>query len=107
MRWIKIFNSIEEGAEAIPAGNSRLVEIGDLKICLSNFDGDFKASENSCPHRGEDLHKGMVNYLGEIICPWHNYRFSLETGVESSQRCRDLAIYRTKSNEEGVFVSIP
>lgn len=107
MRWIKIFNSQQEGFEAIPQGSSRLVVIGELKLCLSNFQNTFKACEYACPHRGEEMHKGMVNYLGEIICPWHNYRFDLETGAESSGRCKDLILYRTRVSEEGVFVNIP
>ena len=107
MRWIKIFNSVEEGVKEIPSGTSRLVVIGELKICLSNFDNTFKASDNSCPHRGEELHKGMVNYLGELICPWHNYRFDLDTGAESASRCHDLKLYQTKISEEGVFINIP
>lgn len=107
MRWIKIFNSAAEGQAVIPSGSSRQVIIGELKLCMSNFDNSFKACENFCPHNGEELHKGMVNYLGEIICPWHNYRFDLSTGAESSGRCRDLELYPTKITEEGVFVGIP
>jgi len=107
MRWINIFSSIEEARNVIPSGSSRLVIIGETRICLSNFENAFKASENSCPHLGEQLHKGMINYLGEIICPWHNYRFDLSTGEESSRRCRDLLLYQTKTTEEGLFVAIP
>ena len=107
MGWIRIFKTKKEGLEAIPNSSSRLVVIGDMKICLSNFENEFKASEHTCPHRGEELHKGMVNYIGEIICPWHNYRFDLNTGVESSGRCRDLVIYPTKISDEGIFVSLP
>jgi len=107
MRWIKIFRSVEEARNVIPSGSSRLVIIGEIKICLSNFGDNFHASENNCPHLGEQLHKGMINYLGEIVCPWHNYRFDLTTGEESSRRCRDLVLHRTKATEEGVFVAIP
>jgi 3-phenylpropionate/trans-cinnamate dioxygenase ferredoxin subunit len=107
MRWIKIFNSEQEAVNTIPEGSSRLIIIGEIKVCLSNYKNTFKASENSCPHLGEQLHKGMINYLGEIICPWHNYRFDLTTGEESARRCRDLKLYPTKASEEGVFIGIP
>ena len=107
MRWIRIFKSVDEGIKAIPSGSSRQVIIGDFKLCLSNYENNFKASENSCPHLGEELHKGMVNYLGEIICPWHNYRFDLNSGAEADRRCSDLKLYQTKITEEGVFVCIP
>jgi len=107
MRWIKIFESFEKGKEIIEEGKSKLVIIGERKICLSNFRNSFKASENKCPHLGEELHKGKLNYLGEIICPWHSYRFNLTTGEESDRRCGDLMIYPTRADQEGVFIGIP
>jgi len=52
------------------------------------------------------LSKGKVNYLGEVICPWHNYRFDLQSGRESSTRSADLITYPLKIDEAGFFVGI-
>ena len=106
MRWIRIFESFAKGKEVIRDGQSKLVIIGERKICLSNFGNTLRASDNKCPHLGEDLYKGKLNYLGEIICPWHSYRFNLNTGEESERRCEDLRIYPIKANDEGVFIGI-
>lgn len=74
---------------------------------MSHFNNIFRASDDKCPHLGEELHKGKINFMGEIVCPWHSYTFNLITGEESSRRCEDLKIYPVKADEEGLSIGIP
>jgi 3-phenylpropionate/trans-cinnamate dioxygenase ferredoxin subunit len=62
--------------------------------------------EDRCTHNGESLSKGQVNYLGEVVCPWHGHRFNLVTGRESSERSGDLQTFPVRVDEEGVFVAL-
>jgi nitrite reductase/ring-hydroxylating ferredoxin subunit len=48
----------------------------------------------------------MVNYLGDVICPWHGYRFNLKTGREANEQAKDLITYPVKEEEEGVFIGM-
>lgn len=66
----------------------------------------FFAVQDSCSHNGESLSKGTVNYLGEVVCPWHNYRFELSTGRECSMRSADLRTYPIKVDVDGFFIGI-
>ncbi|HMJ69440.1 MAG TPA: hypothetical protein VK508_11110 [Cyclobacteriaceae bacterium] len=47
-----------------------------------------------------------IKICGEVICPWHGYRFNLKTGRESAERSRDLTTYPVKEDEEGVFIGV-
>lgn len=49
--------------------------------------------EKHCPHFDYPLKESPVSRSGEIVCPWHNYRFSLPNGGrESELRCKALHV---------------
>ena len=106
MEWLKIFGSEEEARTRIKENIPQLIIVKNKRICLALHEGTFYAVQDSCTHSGESLSKGKVNYLGEIICPWHNYRFQLSTGTACDSSCRDLVTYPIKSDESGFFIGI-
>jgi len=103
---IRIFNSEEEALNRIGLNKAIRVEADGRKICIVNSKGNLHAIQGLCPHLGEGLHKGTINYLGEIVCLWHSYRFSLLTGEESSRNCQDAKIYSIKIKADGVYLDI-
>ena len=42
--------------------------------------GEPRAFDATCPHFGADLSKAKC-VGGNISCPWHGYRYSIETGA--------------------------
>ncbi|MFM8741551.1 MAG: Rieske (2Fe-2S) protein [Cytophagales bacterium] len=106
MEWVKIFSSSAEMLEQMHEGVPRAVSTASQSICLGLGRGLLKVIANKCPHNGESLSKGTVNYLGEVICPWHGYRFNLKNGREAVERCRDAETFPVKENDEGVFVGL-
>jgi nitrite reductase/ring-hydroxylating ferredoxin subunit len=106
MEWIKIFSSSEETRQRLKEKIPQLLIVRGQSICLVMRDDSYFAAENKCTHNGESLSKGVVNFMGEIVCPWHGYRFNLKTGRECAERSRDLLIYPMKENEEGVFIAL-
>jgi len=106
MDWIKVFANSVAARQALVNNRPQLVIIGSTRICVVLNNENILAIEDKCSHNGESLSKGIVNYVGEVICPWHGYRFNLKTGRESAERSRDLATYPVKENEEGVFIGI-
>lgn len=106
VKWVKIFGSIDEALERVPPGRPRLLVVNGIRICLVNRRGDFRAMQDACPHNGEWLSKGTINYLGEVICPWHHYRFDPETGRECLGRTVDLRIYPLKLTEAGFYIGL-
>jgi 3-phenylpropionate/trans-cinnamate dioxygenase ferredoxin subunit len=104
MDWIKVFQDSAAARQVLVNNRPQLVIIGSTRICLVLHNENILAIEDKCSHNGESLSKGIVNYVGEVICPWHGYRFNLKTGRESAERSRDLVTYPVKENEEGVFI---
>ena len=71
-------------ARGIPVGDlpeGAMIEgtLGEDKVLLLRRDGAVTAIGARCTHLGAPLAKGIVAE-GEIRCPWHHARFSLETG---------------------------
>ncbi len=105
LKWYKVFPTLEAANETIPQRTAKLVLIGDHRICLANTNKGFRAIQDHCPHNGEALHKGKFNFLDEIICPWHGYRFDLSSGREGDGKCSEAKIYPVKA-EGGLFIGI-
>jgi 3-phenylpropionate/trans-cinnamate dioxygenase ferredoxin component len=106
MDWIKVFDNESKAREIIVADKPQLLILKGKRICLALHNNIFFAVQDSCSHSGESLNKGNINYLGEIICPLHNYRFNLQNGRECSSRSRDLSTFPIKIDESGFFVGI-
>ena len=106
MKWVKIFNELNAATLTIPNGITKLVIVGNHRICLSNVNNEFYAIQDSCPHNGHSLSQGKINYLNEIVCPLHGYRFSLKHGQEGDQKCPDAKTYRVRVDAEGLHILI-
>jgi nitrite reductase/ring-hydroxylating ferredoxin subunit len=106
MEWIKIFASKSEVRLRLQEDKPQLLVIHGKRICLVFRHDQTYAVEDSCPHNGESLSKGSINYLGEVICPWHGYRYELKSGRESGQRCRDLITYPTREDDTGFYIGM-
>jgi nitrite reductase/ring-hydroxylating ferredoxin subunit len=55
---------------------------------------------------GESLSKGKVNYLGEVVCPWHSYRYDLSTGEECAGRGVPARCYPLEIRENGLWIGL-
>lgn len=106
MQWIKIFTSEDEARKRLSPGRPQLLIVHGKRICLVLYNNQFYAVQDACTHNGESLSKGTVNFLGEIICPWHNYRFALQSGKACDSSCSDLTTYAVRSDTEGFFIAI-
>lgn len=106
MEWIRVFSGLAEALARIPEKKPQLVIIGEERICVVRFRDEFSAVQDSCSHNGESLSKGHLNYLGEIICPWHNYCFELKSGREIQGRSPALKTYPLKIDDTGFFIGI-
>lgn len=106
MKRVKVFDDIEKAKDVIKDSTSILVIINNKKICLTRHKETFYASDDKCPHQFESLSKGSVNYIGEIICPLHSYRYDLKTGRECQMRTADLKTYPVEINNNGLFITI-
>lgn len=106
MHWVKIFEPDNKMLVDLATNKPQLLLVGGKRICLVRREGHWLAVEDTCPHNGESLSKGSVNFLGEVVCPWHGHRFNLKTGRECEQRSRDLETYPLKLDVDGLFIGL-
>ncbi|MFT5619513.1 MAG: nitrite reductase/ring-hydroxylating ferredoxin subunit [Arenicella sp.] len=106
MTYYKLFNSLAEAENIISIGENRQVKAGETLVCLSRTSEGFFAIADECPHLGASLSKGTLNEWNEVICPWHTYRFNLQTGLECKHRSDDLTLFEVKIDEEGFSIGV-
>ena len=80
MEWVLIFDNMENASNTFPVNESKLVRIGNKRICLSRLHDGFFALDDDCPHQGASMAMGNCKANGIIECPWHHYLFDIRTG---------------------------
>jgi nitrite reductase/ring-hydroxylating ferredoxin subunit len=65
------------------------LELGGRPVRLVERDGALVAYATACPHQQGPLEPG--GSPGELVCPWHGYRFDLATGRSCDGRGLRLA----------------
>ncbi len=83
-----------------------VVEIGGKKICLGRFRDQIFAFAYKCPHAGGILADGYIDALGNVVCPLHRYKYSLENGRNTSGEGYYLKHWPVEQSEEGVYVGM-
>jgi 3-phenylpropionate/trans-cinnamate dioxygenase ferredoxin subunit len=106
MEWVKVFSTETEARLRIIPDKPQLLILNGKRICLVLHDDKFAAVQDSCSHNGESLSKGKVNFLGEIICPWHGYRFELSSGRPCDSSNPDLKTFPVKMDATGFFIGV-
>lgn len=63
----------------LPDGTTQVLDVNDESILLSRFGDKVTCFSNSCAHMGLRLDDGVIDE-GLITCPFHGFRYSLESG---------------------------
>lgn len=102
----KLFPSLADAKAAIPLSKAKLLILDGQRICLAHTATGLFAVEDTCSHLGESLSKGTTNYLNEIVCPWHSYRFNLSSGAECKYRSRNLKTFTLHQEADGIYIEL-
>lgn len=89
-----------------PSGNIISVKAGDKMICIGKHNNNYFAFQRNCPHAGADLSKGYIDPVGNVVCPLHHYKFSVENGRNVSGEGYFLKRYPLEIREDGVWVEL-
>ena len=106
MRWVTLFENETAAHQALEVNDLRRLKLGERRICLARTATGFYAIADACPHRYVSLSEGQLNYLEEVVCPWHNYRFALKSGRECQQRTPDAETYPLKWEDGALKIGI-
>ncbi|KMO29481.1 FAD-dependent oxidoreductase [Methylobacterium aquaticum] len=89
----------------LPEGAMIEGTLGGDTVLLLRRDGAVRAIGARCTHLGAPLAKGIVAE-GELRCPWHHARFSLETGEAVGAPAFDpLPCYRAEEHDGHITVT--
>jgi len=103
--WHKIADNITE--LSFSENGLTMLEVNNKTICLALNKGQLFACSSKCPHAGGTMADGYIDAVGNIVCPVHRYKFSLQNGRNSSGEGYYLKTFPIEIRNEGVFVGFP
>jgi nitrite reductase/ring-hydroxylating ferredoxin subunit len=83
-----------------------VAEVNGKKICIARFNEGVFAFASRCPHAGGHLSEGRIDALGNVICPIHSYKYSLQNGRNSSGEGYYLKNWPVELREDGIYVGM-
>jgi nitrite reductase/ring-hydroxylating ferredoxin subunit len=89
--------------QEIKPGSGMSVEVDGDDVAIFNFDGEFYAINDLCPHRGAPLSEGFLD-AGKVFCAWHCFDFNLKTGESATVPSLRVQTYEVKVEGEDVFI---
>jgi 3-phenylpropionate/trans-cinnamate dioxygenase ferredoxin subunit len=100
--WHKLADSLQE--LKLPASGIAEIELLNKKICITLYKDQLYACATKCPHAGGNLANGYIDALGNIVCPLHRYKFSLQRGRNTSGEGYYLKTFPVQMRPDGIFV---
>ncbi len=99
MNWVKVQADIPENDFILQ------LNIEGKKLCLVKHQGQFYATQNTCPHAGGILSGGWCKE-GNIVCPIHRWEYSLTTGRGAEGQGDYIETYATELREDGLYIGL-
>lgn len=113
-------------SNGIPEKGRLVVDIGDATVGIFRVGGRLFAYRNTCPHMGGPVCQGLVipavreivndrqvstGYAFDesemrIVCPWHGYEFSIETGSHPAKPSIRLTPVPVEEEGGEVYVTL-
>ena len=76
--WFPVEEAGVMGIHFVQDGGLVLVKVEGNAICLARHGQQLYAVRNRCPHAGGPLHQGWIDPEGNLVCPWHRFKFCLD-----------------------------
>jgi len=86
-------------------GKMKRVSLDGIPVLLIKQQGKIFAIDNRCPHQACALSGGTLDCL-VIVCPCHEWRFSLETGEYEGEPSMKLKIFEWKIESGKIWVKL-
>jgi|SRR5580698_4992498 nitrite reductase/ring-hydroxylating ferredoxin subunit len=102
--WYKVFNS--ECEIKVAENGMSVIEVNGKNVCITKFEREWFAFASSCPHAGAPLSEGCIDSKGNVICPFHNYKFNIKNGRVANNEGYILRTYPLELRPDGIFIGI-
>lgn len=91
------------GTEEVKPGHGIVAEVNGKTVAVFNVNGEFRAIDNTCLHRGGPLGEGDVE--GNVVtCPWHGWQFDVTTGACVNNPSAKVEVYEVRVDGTDVKV---
>ncbi len=93
--------------DELPVSLGKAVVVDNIELAVFRLsNGNIKAIENKCPHRGGVLSEGMVS--GEhVFCPLHDWKINVSDGLVQAPDKGCVQTFKTSIEANQVFVEVP
>lgn len=90
----------------LPQKLGKTVTIGTMEVAVFKLEnGEIRAIENRCPHKGGVLAEGMLS--GEyVFCPMHDWKISVKDGKVQSPDVGCVKSYSVEVKGERVYIIV-
>lgn len=68
--------------------------------------GRLHVTAAQCPHNKGPLVEGTIRDEKTLVCPWHWFRYDLETGACANHRMYDLSVYPVVERDGAWFADV-
>lgn len=102
--WYKIAESLAE--IKVPENGLTNITVAGKTITVALYNDQIFACTQKCPHAGGILADGYIDALGNIVCPQHRYKFSLQNGRNVSGEGYFLKTFCVEERTDGVFIRL-
>ena len=85
--------------------NRYLATVAGRSVAVFHIDGEYYAISNRCAHMGGPLIDAHFDKDGNVVCPWHRYRFDPKTGKGPEGSPERVESYAVKVEGDNIYVS--
>lgn len=103
-KWHKVADHINE--LAFENNDIAVVDLSGKPICVGKFNGGFFAFAFKCPHAGGILAEGYIDMVGNVVCPIHRYKYSIQNGRNTSGEGYYIKTWPVELRDDGVYVGV-
>ena len=82
------------------------IRVGGKRLVLVRWQEQLYCLDARCPHQGGPLGGGQLTKNGELVCPWHRFRFDVCSGSGSSGGYF-VNTYPVKIEDRRLWVALP
>jgi nitrite reductase (NADH) small subunit len=89
----------------VPLGEGRACTIAGRRIAVFRTPTGWYAIDDACPHAAGPLADGIASDCS-VICPLHERRFALDSGVPIGHAGRGVTAHRVEVRGDEVLVAL-
>lgn len=86
---------------------SYMIELATGSFAVRYWQGRWITHSAICPHRLGPLGMAPIGSDGTITCPWHGFRFNIESGKNDGAKCASLEAAPNLVERDGYIYLLP